>query len=298
MTTEPMISTSDHADIGPNKVRISKIAGRYLVFDPDAASLLRRQENTAGTLVGTTPQQPTQNLFLGLPVELRPEEAYILARNGSAYIVDDVAAHGIALNSPNKEARALYIDHLRQSKKTVQHALAEHAASRAAPTTARQKQNKAGIRCPSTMGIDSHTVASDIITYPDDNHQVSTVGLLSLTPVSSISLLPRNTLRPSDMQSEPAASLCGFLQERGYYMTPGLRFGAQHSVYPGDPLRFHAHFMANEYEWDEHIAILDIVGGGRLATAVKKAFLLGGQEPACDSRPSSIHTYSVEWAAM
>ncbi|EFY84658.1 tRNA-splicing endonuclease subunit [Metarhizium acridum] len=298
MTTGPMISTSDHSEIGPNKVRISEIAGRYLVFDPNAASLLRRQENTAGTLVGTTPQQPTQNLFLGLPVELRPEEAHTLARKGSAYIVDDVAAHGIALNSASKEARALYIDHLRQSKQTAQHVLAERAASRAAPITARQKQNKAGISCPSRMGIDSHTVASDIITYPDDNDQASTVGLLALTPVSSIFLLPRNILRPSSMPLEPAASLCGFLQERGNYMTPGLRFGAQHSVYPGDPLRFHAHFMANDYDWDEHIAILDIVGGGRLATAVKKAFLLGGQEPGRDARQSSIHTYSVEWAAM
>ncbi|KHN99286.1 Endonuclease TnsA, Hjc/tRNA endonuclease [Metarhizium album ARSEF 1941] len=293
-----MMSTIEHSEINLFEVRISKIAGRYLVFDPDALAVLRRRENTTGTLVGTTPQQPTQNLFLGLPVELRPEEAYALARKGSAHIVDDVAAHGVALSSSNTEARSMYIDHLRQSKLIAQHALAERAALRAAPVTAYQSQNEAGVRCPLSNDNNSYSLANDIIACPDDNRHISTVGLLALTPVSSSFLLLWNALRLSNMQLDPVAALCGFLLGRGNYMTPGLRFGAQYSVYPGDPLRFHAHFMANEYGWDEQIAVLDIVGGGRLATAVKKAFLLGGQQPARNSLPSSVRTYSVEWAAM
>jgi tRNA-splicing endonuclease subunit Sen34 len=83
-------------------------------------------------------------------------------------------------------------------------------------------------------------------------------------------------------------------------MTPGLRFGAKYSVYPGDPLRFHAHFMANQYGWDEEIPILDIVAGGRLATAVKKAYLIGGQQPQTDESVDDrrMRTFSIEWAAM
>lgn len=82
-------------------------------------------------------------------------------------------------------------------------------------------------------------------------------------------------------------------------MTPGLRFGAQYSIYPGDPLRFHAHFMANQYDWCQEIPILDIVGGGRLATAVKKAFLIGGEQPATEATDNlTVRTFSVEWAGM
>src|SRR5699024_6249032 len=33
------------------------------------------------------------------------------------------------------------------------------------------------------------------------------------------------------------------LYNRRYFMTPGLRFGAHLSVYPGDPFRYHAHFL-------------------------------------------------------
>lgn len=53
--------------------------------------------------------------------------------------------------------------------------------------------------------------------------------------------------------------------------------------------------MAKEFNWDEEITILDIVSGGRLATAVKKSFLLGGQQ---FPDVSSVRTFSLEWAAM
>ena len=48
-------------------------------------------------------------------------------------------------------------------------------------------------------------------------------------------------------------------------------------VYPGDPLRFHSHFLAVGYGWEEEIELLSLVGGGRLGTGVKKGFLVGGK---------------------
>ena len=74
-------------------------------------------------------------------------------------------------------------------------------------------------------------------------------------------------------------------------------------VYPGDPLRFHSHFLAVGKTWDEPIDLLDVVGGGRLGTGVKKGYLVGGVEPAMgESEPSSdeaqVRTFCFEWAAM
>jgi tRNA-splicing endonuclease subunit Sen34 len=71
-------------------------------------------------------------------------------------------------------------------------------------------------------------------------------------------------------------------------------------VYPGDPLRFHAHFLGSPRFRDEEIPLLDLIGTGRLATAVKKGFLFGtcgyfGLEflPILDKR-----TFCIEWAGM
>jgi tRNA-splicing endonuclease subunit Sen34 len=81
-------------------------------------------------------------------------------------------------------------------------------------------------------------------------------------------------------------------------MTPGLRFGAQLSVYPGDPLRFHAHYLANQYDWEDEIPLLDVVSGGRLSTTVKKGFLIGGADTRPGSQLDTGRIFCIEWAGM
>ena len=97
-----------------------------------------------------------------------------------------------------------------------------------------------------------------------------------------------------------ALPLYTFFHKAGYYMTPGLRFGCDFSVYPGDPFRFHSHFLARNVGWDEPISILDITGSGRLATGVKKGFVFGGQVPQEDSVDGAptVRAITLEWAGM
>uniref|UniRef100_A0A8H7N6T3 tRNA-intron lyase n=1 Tax=Bionectria ochroleuca TaxID=29856 RepID=A0A8H7N6T3_BIOOC len=80
-----------------------------------------------------------------------------------------------------------------------------------------------------------------------------------VTPTSSRDLIPADVDREFEVSDTPEGPLARYLQDGGYHTTPGLRFGSEYSVYPGDPLRFHAHFMANQYDWDEEIPILDII---------------------------------------
>ncbi|RFU73967.1 trna splicing endonuclease gamma subunit [Trichoderma arundinaceum] len=282
----------------PELIRIANIAGRYLVFDPDAVSALRRKANTNGTLVGTTPQQPTQNIFLGLPIELRPEEVDALIRTNVAYVVDDVAAHQSALHSLDSDSRRAYIGSLRLRKQTAQKVFAEmnaQKASIAASKTERLRDSSSAL--PSTNPGTTDGLKSD----GNPVLRNSQVTLFGVTPTSSVNHIPPDThALPVEPRNSEQGSLCQFMLGNGYYMTPGLRFGSRYSVYPGDPLRFHAHFMANEYGWEEEIPILDIVGGGRLATAVKKAFLIGGRQPppSPDTALRTVRTFSIEWAGM
>jgi len=89
-------------------------------------------------------------------------------------------------------------------------------------------------------------------------------------------------------------------------MTPGLRFGCHYTVYPGDPLRFHSHFLATGADWDEEFDLLDIVGGGRLGTGVKKAYLIGGADTSpkesesggCLDAGEGVRAFSIEWAGL
>lgn len=291
-------------------LRISKIAGRYLVFDPEGVAALRRDLNTNGTLVGTLPQQPTQNIFLGLPVEIRPEEAQALVQKGRARVVDDVAAHRVALNSGDRTA---YIEGLRKKKVNAERLIADRRAEKAAESLGKHgrasgsgkksRRNAKDAAAPATQDTDDLLFDNDATPQPpakDSRSEASnslpptTDSQLAVTPTVSEGLLSEAVEQEFDLSDAPEAPLARFLQGGGYYMTPGLRFGARYSVYPGDPLRFHAHFMANQYGWDEPIPILDLVEGGRLATAVKKALVVGGENPST----KEVRTFSIEWAGM
>ncbi|CAK7239517.1 MAG: tRNA-splicing endonuclease subunit [Sporothrix thermara] len=126
----------------------------------------------------------------------------------------------------------------------------------------------------------------------DDDAENNVDAAAEVTPA------PAAALSPSTLS---AASLRAHLANRGYYTTPGLRFGGALSVYPGDPFRYHAHFVATTYGWDEPIQLLDIVSQGRLATSVKKGLLIGGAKPAetggADGE-ASVRTFTLEWAAI
>jgi tRNA-splicing endonuclease subunit Sen34 len=83
-----------------------------------------------------------------------------------------------------------------------------------------------------------------------------------------------------------------FLQRNGYWMTPGLRFGCDFTAYPGDPLRFHSHFMVHVEKKEEQVEMLTLVGGGRVATQTRKAWMLAGVVD------QEVRIFSIEWAGF
>lgn len=86
-------------------------------------------------------------------------------------------------------------------------------------------------------------------------------------------------------------------------MAPGLRFGCQYVAYPGDPLRFHSHFLCNGMQWDEEFDLLHLIGGGRLGTGVKKGYLIGGRDESSHEskdgeEESDARAFCIEWGGM
>ncbi|OBA22671.1 tRNA-intron endonuclease catalytic domain-like protein [Metschnikowia bicuspidata var. bicuspidata NRRL YB-4993] len=96
-----------------------------------------------------------------------------------------------------------------------------------------------------------------------------------------------------------------YLRELQYFMMPGLRFGGIFVAYPGDPLKFHSHLIVKALKPEEEIDLLKIVTSGRLATAVKKSWLLVAEKKRNneDEKPSmkdspEMLAFSIEWAGF
>ncbi|CDZ98356.1 tRNA splicing endonuclease [Phaffia rhodozyma] len=85
------------------------------------------------------------------------------------------------------------------------------------------------------------------------------------------------------------------LWERGYFMGGGIKFGGELMAYPGDPLRYHSHFVTTALPSpDSTITPMEIVAWGRLGTATKKSHLIC----SWDEKTDQVDFYSLEWASF
>lgn len=91
------------------------------------------------------------------------------------------------------------------------------------------------------------------------------------------------------------------LREMDYYLMPGLRFGGDFVAYPGDPLQFHSHLIVRVLQEGESFDLLQLVTSGRLATAVKKVWVLIGEDKERDAEKDMyvpMKSFSIEWAGF
>ena len=313
-------------------IPISSIGGRYLLFSIDAVTYLRREHHICGVLFGSLPQIPQQNVFLGLPLQLMPEEVRLLLEKGVAYIVDDAKAHENGIKAIAEEDKRRFLKgldkegreaaNLQAGKKEQQR---EKALQRAEEKISyRRKPQSNDLKSESPL--DQGTAAQALDSRPDENEagqeevffesspanrpqsslSTSTASLqkvppYAVTPATSYPPFPAPPLAPDALAPRVSSSYPVFahLHSKGYFLSPGLRFGCQYLVYPGDPLRFHSHFLAVGADMDQEIDLLDIVGGGRLGTGVKKGFLLGSEDTSKpEGSEKRVRTFCIEWAGM
>ncbi|KAG8628398.1 hypothetical protein KVT40_004271 [Elsinoe batatas] len=395
-------------------IPIHLVSSRYLVHDANHMAHLRRSHNMTGVHIGGLPQAAQQNVFLGLPVELMPEEAALLVEKGAAYIVDDPAQHSSAFlaNGLSSEEKQRFQDLLHQQGTAAaeeQQARAEarkdSALQRIASKTGVDKEDvlkkkvgngdmdnwndlpedmlaprprgartksssrrrgdrsasssvgpsRQGSAGPPMVGSGSPSgppsgartpvgegqepllssaasagetpeKAAETETAQDDEASEQDESLFASPPaapakakqkgrevqphgITPTTSYPPLVARVPDAGAETIVvpvpksyPLYKHLNAKGYFLAPGLRFGCQYMAYAGDPLRYHSHFLCNGKEWDEEWDLMELVGGGRLGTGVKKGFLLGGVEKRENEVNSGgegdVRTFVVEWAGM
>ncbi|OCF58090.1 tRNA-splicing endonuclease subunit Sen34 [Kwoniella mangroviensis CBS 10435] len=162
-----------------------------------------------------------------------------------------------------------------------------------------------------TPAIPSGSIPKDspghFLTIP--SHPPIPSSIQSIQPIKSIphSLFPF----PSTPRDQALLDVFTTLQKRGYRMGLGPRFGGEYLIYPGDYLRYHAHFTSQVIVRDEPIKPSELVAWGRLGTGTKKAGLLccwtdnesntklrEGQEneEEKEEQEGGVEFYSLEWA--
>ena len=81
------------------------------------------------------------------------------------------------------------------------------------------------------------------------------------------------------------------LRKKGYIVTPGIKFGCDFAVYEQGPGIDHAPYLVDVLKPGDKLTALGIVLTGRLATTVKKQFIIA----ISDTAKENVDFISFDW---
>ncbi|KIM49455.1 hypothetical protein M413DRAFT_438639 [Hebeloma cylindrosporum] len=300
------------------------------VWDVDDIATIRSKHHICGILTGTLPHLSQQNVFLGVPLVLMPEEAALLVDIGAAVFVDDPLAYkqptvaqlqkwsleqeesmktqlAYTENKTAKEGsnpgRAMSEEAVRKRKEREERKKAQAAAKAIADGAEGSYGESSPPNPADSEGANAPT---------SDGPKNSSLPYTIVIPASSSSLewydptectySTIESARVAGVWDYPSTLLerarCGVFKDlwkQGYFMGGGIKFGGEYLVYPGDPLRYHSHFAASVIESPiASLQPMEIIAHGRLGTATKKAHLLCGW----DDEKQEVSYLSIEWAGF
>lgn len=267
-----------------------------LVLD---VSLLRQAHRITGSLAGSLPRSPLQNIFQGLPLRLLPEEVFALWDSGLVDLVDDSCAY----REPTADEKA--------------------GPTTGATTTTSADQGKASKNNAKSNFeyITLHTLSSYLPWFSSeakDNTPQNSPSSSSLVKSKSLPEhgQPHFWRYPSTPQDWRRSTIFKHLwADQQYFLAPGMKFGGDYLLYKKDPLVCHSSLIASIRDIDEPLSLTDLANFARLASSVQKRHLLCSvdqQEPNPTKNTSgndtqdqikattnsSVVIFAVEWAGF
>uniref|UniRef100_A0A8C1QYN2 tRNA-splicing endonuclease subunit Sen34 n=1 Tax=Cyprinus carpio TaxID=7962 RepID=A0A8C1QYN2_CYPCA len=250
-----------------------------------------RSVGVVGALVGSLARPSRARR----PLELLQEEALLLLLHCSLRWNTD---HGG--EERNSEAVRQYEGGLESSYKE-QCALALEGKNTVLRRIMNEKENSSDTVCDPTGTDDSGGAIRDRLNALDQAFHFpgSAMAVQLCTARAGFSHYPEersfhSTDWPMPRDERLNTRFCVYrdLRNKGFYLTSAGKFGGDFLVYPGDPLRFHAHFIALCISVDEELPLCDILAIARLGSNVKKTVLL------CSPVEGDVVYSSLQWSSM
>uniref|UniRef100_UPI00398E6ED3 tRNA-splicing endonuclease subunit Sen34-like n=1 Tax=Pristiophorus japonicus TaxID=55135 RepID=UPI00398E6ED3 len=263
--------------------------GAALVWSAEEARQLRERHGLCGTPVGGLARQPRQNGRLGLPLRLLPEEARLAAESGSGVLVrgragaearaeEEEREHRERAQRSHQEQRRLALQEKRSSLQGLAERIRQGRANKR-----KRISGETGELGPEAGEDDRSAPLKELeelersFTFPPES---------CLVQIHTVRLGPRNLEvldwrsasedwpHPGDPRHALRYSVFKDLRAQGYHLTSAGKFGGDFLVYPGDPMRYHAHYIAICVPYKTDLPLQDTVTAGRLGSNVKKTVLL------------------------
>ncbi|KAG9273330.1 tRNA-splicing endonuclease subunit Sen34 [Astyanax mexicanus] len=277
------------------RVNISLVGGTPLLWRAGDIRRVREEDGVVGALVGSLARQPRQNVRLGRPLEILQEEASLLLERGRAAVqhthnqedeeshVKAVEAYQSRLEHSYEEQCVLALEDKKAVLQRVMNAKQnDHTCDEGTEQAMRERLSslQKGFTLPrSAMAVQLCTARAGFGHCPEE-----------------AAFLAADWPMPRDERSETRFRVYRDLRGRGFYLTAAGKFGGDYLVYPGDPLRFHAHFIALCLSMVEQLPLCDVLAVARLGSNVKKTVLLCS--PRDSGAEGEVVYSSLQWSGM
>ncbi|XP_062860940.1 tRNA-splicing endonuclease subunit Sen34 [Trichomycterus rosablanca] len=257
----------------------------------------REEVGVIGALVGSLARQPRQNVRMGRPLEILQEEAQLLLQTGRATatvhtpVSESKESHSKAVEMYQAISERSYKEQCAlalQDKKAVLHRVMQekqkdHSSNEEQAVRERLESLEKNFSFPrSAMLVQLCTARAGYSHCPEEREFLAADGSM-----------------PKDERLQTRFLVYRDLRRKGFYLTSAGKFGGDYLVYPGDPLRYHAHFIALCLSMDEQSPLYDILTIARLGSNVKKTVLLcSPHEPGDSGEDSQVVYSSLQWSGM
>ncbi|XP_055871790.1 tRNA-splicing endonuclease subunit Sen34-like [Biomphalaria glabrata] len=314
------------------KIKIFYTHGSFFLWNAEDVQMLREECRIIGKLTGCLPRAPRQNNYLGLPLQLMPEEAKLLVDIEAAVVVEEDPVSEDLKIKREKAFKEVREENLKIQQKLYQEVRQQEVQHRFKDIIAGKKAKKRKLAQSSSKQddnlIENSATASDpsknedpqrsgnpgggdgtntISDTDDETDKLTVQDIVQSEPSSKHALVQIFTESPWNQSlhiyedweyPNTEKELIRYLVfkdlwKKGFYMTSGSKFGGDFLVYPGDPARYHSHYIAickNQYD---ETPSLEIVSYGRLASNVRKTALIC----SVDHNRKVLYT-SIKWTGI
>ncbi|CAH2354690.1 tRNA-splicing endonuclease subunit Sen34p [[Candida] railenensis] len=242
------------------KVFLPVVGDKVLIFELEDVKKLRHL-GIVGVLSGTLSAAPQQNVFLGLPLQLSLEDVIWLVTNEHGILIDSAKYHEVEAAMLNQadwnSSQRICVHDPKQDEELLKKLAKMNLSDDKLILKKKQLQENK---------VENFIIIPNVTPLPNiDSYTIPLDKFLSLS--NHHELISNYQVYRS-------------VKDQGFFILPGIRFGGKYIGYPNDPLRYHAHFIINQAT---DFKLIDLVAGGRLATGVKKVWVIVGEHSTPDS---------------
>ncbi|XP_066541574.1 tRNA-splicing endonuclease subunit Sen34 [Hoplias malabaricus] len=282
-----------------NGIALSFSGSSPLLWRVADIKVVREQEGIVGSLVGSLARQPRQNVRLGRPLELLGEEASLL--------LDNRRATAVRYND-NQENEEHHLKAVQEYQARQEHSYEEQCVLALEDKKAVLQRVMSDQQNDPSGNEGTEQALRERLSSLEKNFSLprSAMAIQLCTARAGFSHCPEELdflaadwPMPRNKRLETRIRVYRDLRRRGFYLTAAGKFGGDYLVYPGDPLRFHAHFIALCLSMDEQLPLFDVLAVARLGSNVKKTVLLcSPKDPSEAGVEGEVVYSSLQWSGM